>query len=83
MKKKAKRHSKSAVISAETLLTAPLIAPAALALDGMITTLEGMLGSFDRPVEAQVQRLIRLTTALRDGASGGRAARRPKRRRKP
>jgi hypothetical protein len=86
MKKKPKRNSKPAVIPAETLLTAPLVASATLALDGMISSLQGMLGDFDRPVEAQVKQLIRLTTALRDqaslGASDPGAAPRPKRRRK-
>jgi hypothetical protein len=85
MKNKPKRNSKPAIISAETLLSAPLVAPATLALNSMISSLQGMLGDFDRPVEAQVKRLIRLTTALRDqalGATDPGAAPRRKRRRK-
>ena len=86
MKNKPKRNAKSAVVAAETLLTAPLVVPATAALNGIILSLEGMLGDFDRPIDAQVKRLIRLTTALRDDTSSDPrctgAAPRPKRRRK-
>lgn len=86
MKKKPKKNSKPAALSAKTLLTAPLVVPAALALDGIISSLQGMLGDFDRPIEAQVKQLIRLTTALRKQASlhasGPETSPRRKRRRK-
>lgn len=75
---KLKRKAKTAGVTAPALLHAPAV----LALDGMVSTLEGLLGNFPRPIAVQVKRLIKLTTALREEASSERTGTAAARRRK-
>lgn len=65
MKKSSK--SRSAVQSVSTSIPIPL-APVSMVLGGMISTLQGMVGAFERPIDAEIGQLIKLTTALRDQA---------------
>jgi hypothetical protein len=59
------------------LPTLPLL-PVTMAIDGMLSTLQGLVGVFDRSVTAEVQQLITLTKALKGHACA--EPRRPRRR---
>ena len=76
-KSPSKRTPRTTRSVARSSLIAPLT-PVPLVLGGMISTLEGLVGLFERPIDAEISRLVKLTTALRDAACG--AA--PKKRRK-
>ena len=66
MKKSPKKKSRSAAKSVSTLLPVSPLAPVSRVLGGMIATLEELLGEFERPINAELKELIKLTKALRD-----------------
>jgi hypothetical protein len=69
-KSPSKRTPRTTRSVARSSLIAPLT-PVPLVLGGMISTLEGLVGLFERPINAEISQLIKLTTALRNEACGG------------
>ena len=47
------------------------LTPVAVVLGRMLTSLEGLVGEFGSPINAEINRLIKLTKALRDRDCGG------------